>query len=90
MLQGQATDSLLDTYEGDRRHVAIVNSMQSVKNGKKIFALLKVLGIGDDVVAARNNLYSNLKDPAKMKIIDQGVEEQREHFDNVRELMSLS
>ena len=83
VLRGRAGDSLLDTYEADRRHVAIVNSMQSVKNGKKIFGLLKILGIGEDVLTARKNLYTNIKDPEKMKIIDQGVEEQREHFDNV-------
>jgi hypothetical protein len=83
VLQKQAGDALLDTYEAERRHVAIVNSMQSVKNGKKIFQLLKILGLGDDVVTARQNLYASLKDPAKVKLIDEGVEDQREHFDNV-------
>ncbi|KIW23324.1 uncharacterized protein PV07_11532 [Cladophialophora immunda] len=83
VLAGRAGDALLDTYESERRHVAVVNSMQSVKNGKKIFALLKTLGIGDDLVTARRNLYANIKDPQKMKVIDQGVEEQREHFDNL-------
>jgi hypothetical protein len=83
VLQRQAGDALLDTYEAERRHVAIVNSMQSVKNGKKIFQLLKILGLGDDVVTARQNLYASLKDPAKVKLIDEGVEDQREHFDNV-------
>lgn len=83
VLRDEARDGLLDSYEAERRHVALVNSMQSVKNGKKIFALLKTLGIGDDVLTARKNLYANIQDPEKMKIIDQGVEEQREHFDNV-------
>jgi hypothetical protein len=90
VLQGQAGDDLLDTYEAERRHVAIVNSMQSVKNGKKIFGLLKTLGLGDDLLAARENLYASLKDPAKVKLIDEGVEDQREHFDNVRTYLSLS
>ncbi|KAJ9610537.1 hypothetical protein H2200_005314 [Cladophialophora chaetospira] len=83
VLNGQAGESLLNTYEADRRHVAIVNSMQSVKNGQQIFGLLKTLGLGEDLVAARKNLYANIKDPAKMKAIDQGVEGQREHFDNL-------
>ncbi|OAL33029.1 hypothetical protein AYO22_00114 [Fonsecaea multimorphosa] len=83
VLAGQAGDALLDTYESERQHVAVVNSMQSVKNGKKIFSLLKTLGIGDDLITARRNLYANIKDPQKMKVIDQGVEEQREHFDNL-------
>lgn len=83
VLQGQAGDGLLDSYESERRQVAVVNSMQSVKNGKKIFSLLKSLGIGDDSVAARKNLYATLQDPEKKKMIDRGVEDQREHFDNV-------
>ncbi|ETI26007.1 hypothetical protein G647_02784 [Cladophialophora carrionii CBS 160.54] len=83
VLKGLAGDSLLDTYETERRPVAIVNSMQSVKNGKQIFALLKTLGIGEDVVAARRNLYANIKDPEKMKAIALGIEGQREHFDNL-------
>lgn len=83
VLEGEATDGLLDSYESERRHVAIVNSIQSVKNGKQIFRLLKTLGIGDDVAQARKNLYASLQDPEKKKLIDEGVEGQREHFDNV-------
>ncbi|KAK5051904.1 hypothetical protein LTR84_002707 [Exophiala bonariae] len=83
VLNGDASDGLLDTYESDRRHVAMVNSMQSVKNGQEIFRLLKLLGIGDDVAQARKNLYTSLNDPMKTKLIDEGIEGQREHFDNL-------
>ncbi|KAK7890763.1 hypothetical protein LTR67_007972 [Exophiala xenobiotica] len=83
VLNGQASDSLLDTYESERRHIAVVNSMQSVKNGKQIFGLLKTLGIGDDMVAARRNLYAIIRNPEKKKVIDEGIEAQREHFDNL-------
>ena len=83
VLRGEARDSLLDTYDAERRHVAIVNSVQSVKNGKKIFELLKTLGMGDDLVQARQNLHASLEDPNKKRQIDKGVEDQREHFDNV-------
>jgi len=83
VLKGEAADGLLDSYESERRHVAIVNSIQSVKNGKQIFQLLKTLGIGDDVTQARKNLYASLQDPEKKRLIDEGVEGQREHFDNV-------
>ncbi|RVX67828.1 hypothetical protein B0A52_07756 [Exophiala mesophila] len=83
VLRGEARDSLLDTYDAERRHVAIVNSVQSVKNGKKIFELLKTLGMGDDLVQARQNLHASLEDPNKKRQIDKGVEDQREHFDNL-------
>jgi 2-polyprenyl-6-methoxyphenol hydroxylase-like FAD-dependent oxidoreductase len=65
--QGWAGDALLDTYESDRRQVALVNSHQSVQNGLKIFGLLKALGTTDDnVEVARQNLHRNLDDPKAM------------------------
>ena len=83
--QGWASDSILDTYQTERRPVAQVNSTQSVKNGKKIFGLLKTLGTAgtSDLASARENLYRSLHDPKKKRVIDEGVEGQREHFDNV-------
>ena len=85
VLRGQASDAILNTYQNDRRHVAEVNSRQSVKNGKKIFRLLKTLGTADttDLEQARKKLYANIRDPAKQPEIQAGIEEQREHFDNV-------
>lgn len=79
-------DPLLDTYESERRQVALVNSQQSVKNGKKIFGLLRTLGTTDpDVNVARENLQRRLNDndPEVRKIIAKGIESQREHFDNL-------
>ncbi|KAJ9619096.1 hypothetical protein H2204_012807 [Knufia peltigerae] len=83
VLQGKASERLLDSYDEERRQVAIVNSIQSVKNGKQIFGLLKTLGIGEDAVRARRNLYASLGDPDKKREIDEGIEAQREHFDNL-------
>ncbi|GAB1192985.1 hypothetical protein APSETT444_002187 [Aspergillus pseudonomiae] len=81
---GSATDALLDTYEAERRQVALVNSQQSVKNGKKIFGLLKALGTTDpDVDVARHNLYQTIHDQKAMIEISKGIEDQREHFDNL-------
>lgn len=89
---GWANDSILDTYQAERRPVAQVNSTQSVKNGKQIFGLLKTLGTAgmSDLAAARQNLYRSLHDPKKKLVIDDGVEGQREHFDNVRPLKTIS
>ncbi|KAE8423223.1 3-propionate hydroxylase [Aspergillus pseudocaelatus] len=84
VLRGLGGDSLLDSYEFDRRHVATVNSHQSVKNGKQIFGLLRAFGTTDlNVNVARRNLYRNIEDPHAMKEINQGIENQREHFDNL-------
>jgi 2-polyprenyl-6-methoxyphenol hydroxylase-like FAD-dependent oxidoreductase len=62
--QGWGSSSLLGTYRSERRHVAVVNSLQSVKNGRKIFRLLKTLGTTDSNVAqARKNLFRTISDP---------------------------
>lgn len=90
VLKGEASERLLDSYDEERRQVAIVNSIQSVKNGKQIFGLLKTLGIGEDAVHARRNLYASLRDPDKKREIDDGIEAQREHFDNVSYLPPFS
>ncbi|BCS23026.1 uncharacterized protein APUU_31251A [Aspergillus puulaauensis] len=82
--QGWAGDAILNTYQTDRRQVALVNSEQSVKNGREIFGLLKALGTTDENVnVARQNLYRNIQDPAAMVEINKGIEGQREHFDNL-------
>lgn len=81
---GWGGDQLLDTYESERRQVALVNSNQSVKNGKQIFGLLKALGTTDpNVDVSRQNLYHNIQDPNAMVEINKGIEGQREHFDNL-------
>lgn len=82
--QGWGGENLIETYEQDRRQVALVNSQQSVKNGQKIFGLLKKLGTTDhDIATARENLARNLRDTAAMARIDNAIEDQREHFDNL-------
>lgn len=83
--RGWASDSILDTYHAERRPVAQINSTQSVKNGQKVFGLLKALGTtsSSNLAESRRNLYQSIHDPDKKATIDKGVEGQREHFDNV-------
>ncbi|KAF4333206.1 3-propionate hydroxylase [Fusarium beomiforme] len=84
-LQNPKSPTILDSYTEERRHVAEVNSRQSVKNGQKIFGLLKALGTAGipDINEARKKLLQTIGDPEKMKEVDAGVEDQREHFDNL-------
>lgn len=84
MHHGWGGDGLLNSYEYDRRQVALVNSQQSLKNGKQIFGLLKAMGTTDpDVSKARQNLYRNIEDAETLGKIHEGIEGQREHFDNL-------
>ncbi|KFY88038.1 hypothetical protein V500_06606 [Pseudogymnoascus sp. VKM F-4518 (FW-2643)] len=82
--QGWGGDSLLSTYQYERRQVALVNLQQSVKNGIKIFSLLKSLGTTDtDLQKAKENLYHRISDPKTKRDVLEGIEGQREHFDNL-------
>ncbi|KAI1842426.1 hypothetical protein JX265_010416 [Neoarthrinium moseri] len=83
--QGWASPRLLDSYQEERRPIALINAAQSVKNGTEILSFLKTLGTAgiDAVEQARDNLMKSIHDPAKQSMIQQGVEGQREHFDNL-------
>ncbi|KAK2031653.1 FAD binding domain-containing protein [Colletotrichum zoysiae] len=83
--QGWAGPGLLDTYETERRQIAVVAAAQSVKNGKSIFSFLKVVGAAEseDLIEARKRMYETIHDPAKQALISENVEGQREHFDNL-------
>ncbi|KAL0936770.1 2,4-dichlorophenol 6-monooxygenase [Colletotrichum truncatum] len=85
VLQGWAKPSILDTYEAERRQIALVASSQSVKNGKTIFSFLKAVGTADidDNEEARRNMFKTIRDPTKKDLIAKNVEAQREHFDNL-------
>ena len=63
----------------------MINSSQSIKNGKTIFSFLKAVGTGgiSDINEARRSLQKTIHDPSKQDLIAQHVEGQREHFDNV-------
>ncbi|KAG0647329.1 2,4-dichlorophenol hydroxylase [Hyphodiscus hymeniophilus] len=83
-VQGWGSSSLLDTYQSERRQIALVNSQQSVKNGQTIFRLLKAIGTeASSIEQAKENLHESLTDPARKLVIMKGVEEQREHFNNL-------
>lgn len=60
-------------------------SRQSVKNGEKIFTLLKSLNTAgvEDSAEARKNLNEALRSPQQRQKVVLGIEDQREHFDNV-------
>ena len=83
--RGVAHPSLLSTYTAERRSVADVYSKQSVKNGRQIFALLRSLNIDgvDDPAEARRNMMAALADPSQRARVDEGIQGQTEHFDNV-------
>ncbi|KAF6834903.1 2,4-dichlorophenol 6-monooxygenase [Colletotrichum musicola] len=84
--QGWAAPKILESYEAERRPIALVASAQSVKNGQTIFSFLKAVGAAagaEDLEAARRRMYRTIRDPGRKGVISREVEGQREHFDNL-------
>ena len=74
----------MERYELERRQVAVVNAAQSLKNGKKIFALLREIDTETtSMESAREEMMAHLTDPKFKSRIDSLIEDQREHFNNV-------
>lgn len=81
---GDDVHRTLGLYHEERRPVAIRNALQSLKNGNKIFGLLKALkNTGPDIELARQQMYEALADHKQAGLITTLIEDQREHFDNV-------
>ncbi|KAJ5767388.1 uncharacterized protein N7511_005004 [Penicillium nucicola] len=83
--QGVANPTILSSYTTERRSVADAYSKQSVKNGKEIFRLLQSLQTAgvEDMTQARRNMMAALTDPVQRAKVDEEIEGQREHFDNL-------
>ena len=76
--------TVLRSYHEERHPVAVRNSMQSVTNGKKILALLKALkNTGPDPDVARKEMFAVLDDKEQLARVEETIEDQRSHFDNV-------
>lgn len=76
---GSAPLSFLDTYEGERKPVAEVNSQQSLTNAFKMVILAGALDLHPGATGA--DLDAVLDDPSRASGIATAVEEQRTHFD---------
>ena len=84
MIKGWANESLLDSYHDERQPIATINSKQSVKNGQRIFRLLREFSAeASDYAVARTIMAQNLSDSATRRRVAEAVEHQREHFDNL-------
>lgn len=81
VLKGEAGPGLLDTYEAERRPVAIVNSEQSLTNASKLFELFAVL-YGTDPARTQSHYNMMTIDPSASAALRDAVELQRPHFDS--------
>lgn len=91
VFHGWASDTVLATYNGERHRIAEVNSIQSVKNGQKIYALINELSFaGSTVESAWASLHKSLHDATLRENMLKRIQERSENFDNVSEPQSLT
>jgi len=81
VLRGAAPDSLLDSYETERRPVARYNAEQSLTNAMRLFEVPAALGTSDDPDASRRAYAEVLADPARRRALADAIANQAEHFD---------
>ena len=83
VLKGVGTDRLLDTYESERRPVAVNNSNQSLANAAKMFEVFGAL-YGDDPAATADRFTAMCRTGAENADLQNAIEAQRPHFDSIQ------
>ena len=79
---GYAADGLLDSYEAERRPVAVVNCNQSFVNADRLLELFDLVALSPESRDQRP-FAERLVDPAFLKAVQKSIENQREHFDSL-------
>jgi 2,4-dichlorophenol 6-monooxygenase len=81
VLRGWAPESLLDSYESERRPVAQTNADQSLRNALKLVEVPQALGVTDLSSASSERMEKTLADAAGLARVHAAIEGQAEHFD---------
>ena len=80
--KGYSLDPLLDSYEAERRPVAVVNSNQSFVNADRLLELFDLVGTSSTGSDPRS-FPDRLADPEFRAAVSRCVQKQREHFDSL-------
>jgi 2,4-dichlorophenol 6-monooxygenase len=83
VVHGWAAESILDSYEAERRPVAQTNADQSLRNAVKLFDVWTALGADPDPSVDRTNYEAIVSSPDGRKQAARAVDEQAEHFDMI-------
>ncbi len=81
VLEGWAPESLLASYESERRPVAQTNADQSLRNALRLVEVAQALGVSDLSPASRARFEATLSDPAGLARVGEAIARQAEHFD---------
>ena len=81
---GRAAPGLLDTYETERRPVAVANARASLDNWRKMPQVHQALDYSheSDPDAARERIRSLAADPPRERAVEHAIAQQAEHFDS--------
>lgn len=81
---GWAGEKLIASYDTERRQIGVINSIQSVTNGRKIYGLIKELSFAESTPQEGwQSLRRTLADPVQRQFILEKIGQRWENFDNV-------
>ena len=78
---GRADESILETYEAERRPVAQFNCDQSLHNALKLAEVPTALGVTRDVAESGAAIRATLADPVGRSEVEAAIARQAVHFD---------
>ena len=81
VLRGESDDSLIDTYQAERRPVALRNAEVSLENAMKLIEVPLALGLDEDPQVFRSNMDATLADPVGRARVRAAIRNQAAHFD---------
>lgn len=81
VLQGWAPESLLETFETERRPVARTNADQSLRNALRLVEVAQALGVTDLSEASHARMEQALADASALERVRAAIARQAEHFD---------
>jgi 2,4-dichlorophenol 6-monooxygenase len=81
VVQGRAPESLLDTYDRERRPVAQTNADQSLANAMRLFQVAQAIGLTGDPEGDSGRLDATLAEPGGPERVASAIANQAEHFD---------
>ena len=81
VVHGSTTPELVDTYETERRPVALRNAEASLANALQLLEVPLALGADDDPKVSAANMVARLADPAARAEISAAIANQAAHFD---------
>jgi len=83
VVAGHADESILDTYERERKLVAERNAQTSLDNAFRLIEVWVALEVTDDPVASQHRIDELLATPEGRAAVSAAIDRQAEHFDQL-------